>query len=134
MLGVLASATPLAGQHPDAPAVPLAAHAAKDPLPHTRLNLFAGATVYKDNCSGCHGAQGMPTRKFSNLEHQPATLTHNALKGLTDGDLDWILQHGAPGGMPSFAEDLSAEQRWQCIEFVRRLGKDAAKYQKGSTP
>ena len=108
--------------------IPVEAHKIKDPLPKSRPNTLAGAGVFQENCSGCHGPQGVPVRRFANLERQPATLTSDAMKNFSDGDLAWILQHGAPGGMPSFADDLSESQRWQCIQFVRRLGKDSVKY------
>ena len=100
----------------------------KDPLPKSKENILAGAAIFQHNCSGCHGASGVPTRKFANLEMQPAVLTHDNLNSLTDGELFWVLTRGAPGGMPSFADDLPEGQRWQCIQFVRRLGKDADKY------
>jgi mono/diheme cytochrome c family protein len=115
-------------EDPQPPAIPEQAHKLKDPLPKSKENILAGAGIYADNCSGCHGPEGMPTRKFANLGRQPATLTQTTLKSFSDGDLAWVLQHGAPGGMPSFAEDLSEPQRWQCIQFLRRLGKDSAKY------
>jgi mono/diheme cytochrome c family protein len=118
----------MAPEGPEPPQISEQARKVKDPLQKSKANIVAGAGLYADNCSGCHGAEGMPTRKFANLERQPAMLTQAALKKFTDGDLFWVLQHGAPGGMPSFADDLSDSQRWQCIQFVRRLGKDAPKY------
>jgi mono/diheme cytochrome c family protein len=100
----------------------------KDPLPKTRENILAGAAVFQLNCSGCHGPDGVPVRKFSNLATQPANLTQQGMRNFADGEIFWILAHGAPGGMPSFSADLSETQRWQCIQFVRRLGKDGAKF------
>jgi mono/diheme cytochrome c family protein len=116
------------GDKPQRPQISEEAHKAKDPLPKAKTNLVAGAGIYQENCSGCHGPSGVPVKRFRNLERQPATLTSDMLKSFSDGDLAWILQHGAEGGMPSFAEDLTETQRWQCIQFVRRLGKDATKY------
>jgi mono/diheme cytochrome c family protein len=107
---------------------PPGAHKMKDPLPKSKENILAGAAIFQRNCSGCHGPEGVPTRKFANLALPPAILTQDKLKGLSDGELFWVVTRGAPGGMPSFADDLPEMQRWQCIQFVRRLGKDAAKY------
>jgi mono/diheme cytochrome c family protein len=107
---------------------PAAARKVKSPLPKSKENILAGAAVFQQNCSGCHGPSGVPTRKFANLATQPANLTQENMKRLSDGEMFWVLTHGAPGGMPSFADDLSEGQRWQCIQFVRRLGKDADKY------
>jgi mono/diheme cytochrome c family protein len=108
--------------------IPAAARKLKDPLPKTKENILAGAALFQKNCSGCHGASGVPTRKFANLAMQPANLEQEGMKHFSDGDIFWVLAHGAPGGMPSFADDLSETQRWQCVQFVRRLGKDADKF------
>jgi len=108
--------------------LPAEARKMKDPLPKSKENIVTGAAVFQQNCSGCHGPDGVPTRKFANLAMQPANLTQQGMKQFSDGELFWILAHGAPGGMPSFADDLSEAQRWQCIQFVRRLGKDGDKY------
>lgn len=107
---------------------PADARKMKDPLQKSKENILAGASVFQQNCSGCHGPAGVPTRKFANLANQPANLTQENMKHLADGEMFWVLTRGAPGGMPSFADDLSEGQRWQCIQFVRRLGKDADKY------
>jgi mono/diheme cytochrome c family protein len=108
--------------------IPAAARKEKDPQPKNKENILAGAAVFQKNCSGCHGASGVPTRKFANLATQPANLEQENMKHFSDGELFWILTHGAPGGMPSFGGDLSETQRWQCVQFVRRLGKDADKF------
>jgi mono/diheme cytochrome c family protein len=108
--------------------VPPAAHAEKNPLKRSKESLLAGAAVYREQCAGCHGATGTPERRFPSLAIQPAKLGGATVERLSDGDIFWIISNGAPGGMPSFKDDLTTAQRWQAILFVRRLNKDAAKY------
>jgi mono/diheme cytochrome c family protein len=108
--------------------VPPAAHVMKSPMKKSKDALLAGAAVYREQCSGCHGTLGTPERRLPSLAIQPAKLGSSAVEHLSDGDIFWIISNGAPGGMPSFKDDLSETQRWQTILFVRRLNKDAAKY------
>jgi mono/diheme cytochrome c family protein len=121
---IIAAVGPQAG----AITVPDAAHSVKSPLKRSRDTLLAGAAVYREQCSGCHGSTGTPERILPSLKIQPAKLGGSTVQKLSDGDMFWIISNGAPGGMPSFKDDLTVTQRWQAILFVRRLDKDAAKY------
>lgn len=108
--------------------VPDAAHGVKNPEKRSKETLLAGAAVYREQCSGCHGSTGTPERILPSLKIQPAKLGSSTVQKLSDGDIFWIMSNGAPGGMPSFKDDLTITQRWQAVLFVRRLDKDAAKY------
>jgi putative copper resistance protein D len=75
------------------------------------------------HCSSCHGAGGHGDGPLAkNLPLPPADLTapHTALH--TAGDLFWWLTHGKPPGvMPGFAGQLTEEDRWDLINFLRTL-------------
>ena len=44
----------------------------------------------------------------------------------TDGSLFWKMTNGR-GPMPSWRDTLSDQERWQLVNYIRKLGKDAAK-------
>jgi putative copper resistance protein D len=91
-------------------------------------SIVDGSRLYREHCAGCHGAtgdgdgpagQGLP-RRPANL-NAPHTAQHTA------GDLFWWLSHGIPrGGMPGFGEQLTEDQRWDLVNFVRALGARGA--------
>ena len=117
---------------PDAAAKPWVApddaRAVKNPVPATPENLAAGAQTFKDNCMLCHGEKGMgdgPGAKT--IKVKPANFTDAKLLALeTDGSLFWKMSNGR-GPMPSWKDDLSETERWQLVNYLRKLNKDANK-------
>jgi len=86
------------------------------------VSIANGARLFADNCTACHGISGKgdgPAAKST--PKPPANLTepHTALH--TAGDMFWWLTHGMPGGggMPGFADRLTAEERWDLINYLR---------------
>jgi putative copper resistance protein D len=78
-------------------------------VPYAASSIVAGAALYERECAACHGARGaeLPTSRLA--EH-------------TAGDLYWWISHGAPqSGMPAFVDRLSAEHRWDLVNFIRTL-------------
>jgi len=126
----------VAGRHvaaDDAPAVkpwvaPDDARAVKNPVPANLENLTAAAQLFTDNCVLCHGEKGMgdgPGAKT--IKVKPANFTDAKVMSLeTDGSLFWKMSQGR-GPMPSWKDDLSDTERWQLVNYIRKLGKDAAK-------
>ena len=100
----------------------------KNPVPVTPESLAAGAQTFKDNCMLCHGEKGMgdgPGAKT--IKVKPANFTDAKLLALeTDGSLFWKMSNGR-GPMPSWKDDLSETERWQLVNYIRKLNKDANK-------
>ncbi|HZX94163.1 MAG TPA: c-type cytochrome [Myxococcales bacterium] len=112
-----------------------------EPPPQTRPMVEAGRKVFMDTgCFACHGEQGRgdgPAAAAltydSGLPVKPANLTRpDWFKGgptATDVYRTFITgMDGTP--MPSFADSLSEEQRWQLVYFVLSLGKPETSAQK----
>jgi mono/diheme cytochrome c family protein len=84
----------------------------------------SGAAVYKANCAGCHGQNGVPmaamTKMFKNLKPftDPATL-----KGISEDSVMSIVEHGIAPGMRSFKGKLSKEQESAVAKYVKGLAK-----------
>lgn len=80
-----------------------------------------GLGAYEENCTLCHGVGGRgdgPLRTVSPVP--PADLTAQHAATHTAGDMYWWLTHGIPeSNMPSFAETLSVEDRWDVVNFLQ---------------
>ena len=83
-----------------------------------------GAAVFKANCAGCHGQNGVPmaamAKMFKNLKPftDPATL-----KGVSEDSVMSIVEHGIAPGMKSFKGKLSKEQESAVAKYVKGLAK-----------
>lgn len=80
-----------------------------------------GLEKFEDNCTLCHGAGGRGDGPAGfGLPVPPADLTapHAAIH--TAGDMYWWLTYGIPGSiMPSFADSMNVEDRWDVINFLQ---------------
>jgi mono/diheme cytochrome c family protein len=106
---------------------PEAARQVKNPVPVTPESLAAGAQLYRENCSPCHGDTGKgdgDTGKI--IKKKPANFTDaKMMSEETDGSLFWKMGEGR-GPMPSWKDELSDKERWQLVNYIRKLTKDAA--------
>jgi mono/diheme cytochrome c family protein len=106
---------------------PEAARQVKNPVPVNPESLAAGAQLFHENCAPCHGDTGKgdgDTGKI--LKKKPANFTDAKLMSEeTDGSLFWKMSEGR-GPMPSWKDELSDKERWQLVNFIRKLTKDAA--------
>jgi mono/diheme cytochrome c family protein len=98
----------------------------KNPVPATPENLEAAAHLYKDNCSLCHGEKGKGDGIMGmSLKVTPADFTDSKLLALeTDGSLFWKVSEGR-NPMPTWKDILSENERWQLVNYIRKLNKDA---------
>jgi mono/diheme cytochrome c family protein len=100
----------------------------KNPVPSNAESLSAGEQLFSDNCVLCHGEKGVgdgPGAKT--IKVKPANFTDPKLQASeTDGSLFWKMTNGR-GPMPSWRDTLSDQERWQLVNYIRKLGKDAAK-------
>lgn len=90
-----------------------------------------GAYVFAHYCQICHGAQGQGDGDVS--KHgvpPPPPLRDGKSAKMKDGQLFHILTYGQ-GNMPSYAAQLSREDRWRAIVHVRSLQRPAADAKKG---
>ena len=96
----------------------------ENPNKPTPASIAQGKHLYSSQCAMCHGANGdgkgdlaveikLKIRDY----RDPA-----ALKDMTDGELYYILNKGK-GQMPDQGDRLTAEQRWNLINYIRSLAK-----------
>jgi mono/diheme cytochrome c family protein len=99
----------------------------KNPIPSSQENLAAGEQLFSDNCVLCHGEKGAgdgPGAKT--IKVKPANFTDSKVQAETDGALFWKMSNGR-GPMPAWKDVLTDEERWKLVNYIRKLGKDAAK-------
>jgi putative copper export protein/mono/diheme cytochrome c family protein len=92
-------------------------------VPYQAGAITAGAALYQASCAGCHGPRGAGDGPDGRaLPRTPADLRAPHTAQHTAGDLFWWISHGIPGsGMPGFGSQLTEEQRWELINFLRAL-------------
>jgi mono/diheme cytochrome c family protein len=96
---------------------------ATNPILPDAESIAIGQELFNENCIACHGPEGRgngPTAQ--SLSPPPADFAagHTAIH--TDGDLYfWILQGIEDTAMPAFESQLTEEQAWHLVNYVRRL-------------
>lgn len=80
-----------------------------------------GAFVFSNFCAVCHGAGGAGNGPVAQRGYPPppSLLAEHALK-MKDGQLFHVLTYGQ-NNMPSYASQLSREDRWNVILYVRTM-------------
>lgn len=97
--------------------VPEADRARQNPLAKDAIAGTAGATLYFEKCSKCHGLNG------EGKGSHPALRTAKVHQA-TAGELQWLLTHGNRWhGMPAFG-NLSDTERWQLVMYVQSMSAD----------
>ena len=102
------------------------------PIAASPENYAAGAKVYKDYCSGCHGFKGQDqAAEIKGMFPKPPHLFKG--KGVTDdppGETYWKVDNGIRlSGMPSYKKVLTTEQMWQVSLLLANADKLPAEVQ-----
>jgi thiosulfate dehydrogenase len=98
---------------------------AKAPIPADEANLLAGARVYREQCSVCHGLSGQPETAIAKgmFPRPPQLFVH----GVTDdppGETYWKAANGIRlTGMPGYKGSLTDTQIWQVSLMLANADK-----------
>jgi cytochrome c5 len=92
-----------------------------DPLSRSEIVLRLGQRSYTKHCSVCHGllGNGIPTLTAA-YGAKPANLVSQSSIELPDGRIYHVIMKGK-NSMPSYAADLSEDERWATVHYVRVL-------------
>jgi|SRR5215470_19053123 len=105
--------------------------------PLSRDNLRArerGAFVFANFCAICHGAGGAGNGPVAQRGYPPPpSLSAGHAEKMKDGQLFHILTYGQ-NNMPSYASQLSRDDRWNVILYVRAMQAAAAPASPASAP
>jgi mono/diheme cytochrome c family protein len=93
-----------------------------------------GAFVFSNFCAVCHGAGGTGNGPVAQRGYPPppSLLVESALK-MKDGHIFHVLTYGQ-NNMPSYASQLSREDRWNAILYVRAMQAAAAPAAPSTSP
>ena len=91
-----------------------------NPIAPSAASVAAGAHAYEATCSGCHGATGAGDGPIaSGLSVRPSNLPAH-VPFHTDAELYAFVTRGVSGTpMPGFARELSPEDRWNLVNYLR---------------
>jgi mono/diheme cytochrome c family protein len=102
---------------------PAEAKKMKNPVKATKASIQKGKEIYEKKCSLCHGEKGDGKGPASaRLNPKPTNFKESHGEKMTDGEHFWKITTGR-GGMPSFAKDLTEEERWHVINYVNTFMK-----------
>lgn len=98
-----------------------------NPLPRTKEVLALGKKQFESKCSACHGysAEG-DSRLKATLSDQlqfpaPPSLLNQKVADWTDGRIYHIISVGQNNIMPGYARNISRDDRWAIVHYVRAL-------------
>lgn len=94
----------------------------RNPIPPSSASLGRGQEVYRaTGCVDCHGESGRGDGILGRtLRPRPADFRVHMAAGHTDGELfDWVSNGVAGTAMPAYRDQLSEEDRWHVINFIR---------------
>jgi mono/diheme cytochrome c family protein len=102
---------------------PASAKKLKNPLSATAENIDSGKILFNKHCASCHGEDGKAkTQIAANMKVKPSDLTDKAMKGITDGEIFWVVTNGIiKSGMPAFKTIANDQERWRMTLYVKRL-------------
>ncbi len=86
----------------------------------TGAQMSEAGRLYNINCGVCHGEKGQANGPLSAKVGAIANLTLDLYKAMSDGTMFHSVTYGK-GNMGSYASQLSREQRWMVIKYVRTL-------------
>ncbi len=111
----------------------LVARDARGPLPaepaKTDTSAAIGNMQFGGRCASCHGIDGRtPTDVGRWMYPRAPDLGSPEVQQWSDAELFWIIKHGIRlSGMPGFGNNLSDEQTWHVVHYVRRVGAEPKK-------
>jgi mono/diheme cytochrome c family protein len=102
--------------------IPSTAKTEKSPLKPTPEVLKQGRAIFTANCQKCHGPGGKGDGPDSDPRSPAADLTDEFRVELNpEGVLYHKVWNGRPPQMPAFKSQLTPEQVWQVVEYVKSL-------------
>jgi copper transport protein len=99
--------------------------ARNNPVAATDESIERGRQIYGPNCASCHGFSGRGDGPAGlRLRPRPADFRIHMAAGHTDAQLfDWITNGVRGTAMPAFGGQLSEEQIWDVVNYIRTFAQ-----------
>lgn len=91
-----------------------------NPFPATPDNLTRGQYIFANYCAVCHGATGAGDGPIIPKYPNPPSYQTEKSKSLPDGTMFHVITLGR-NNMPSHAAQVSTDDRWKAILYIRKL-------------
>lgn len=91
-----------------------------NPLPVSKEVLSLGQKKYDTYCSPCHGYHGEGDSRLRGQFPNPPSLHSEKIRNWSDGRMFHVITEGQ-NIMPSYSSQLTAEERWATVHYVRVL-------------
>ena len=93
-----------------------------NPVTADEANLVAGAHLYSDHCTLCHGDPAHPKSLLADSLKPPAPQFTNDMADMPENENFFILQHGIRWtAMPGWKNVLSEQQTWQLVTLLSHM-------------
>jgi mono/diheme cytochrome c family protein len=93
-----------------------------NPVTASEDNLIAGAKLYRQMCSRCHGASKQSDSSYGQSFYPPAPNLALNRMSYTDSEMFWIVKHGIRNtAMPAWGNLLSDDEIWQAVTLIRKF-------------
>jgi mono/diheme cytochrome c family protein len=101
-----------------------------NPLAIEAEALAAGQGLYAGKskslpCAMCHGAKGDGKGELASQYSPPPRnfACKETVNGIPDGQLFWIVRYGSPGTAMPPSRNLTDQQIWQLVAYLRKLAQ-----------
>ncbi len=86
-------------------------------------SVMIGQMQFRARCASCHGLDGRtPSEIGAALHPRASDLGSENVRAWSDAELFWIIQNGIRmTGMPGFGKNLSDEEIWPLVHYIRSL-------------
>ncbi len=96
---------------------------AENPFPGDQESIARGEELFAIHCAVCHGDKGQGGGVVGGyFDPPPPVLDSNLINNRDDAHLFRVLTEGF-GRMPRMVENLSVEQRWDVVNYLRALAQ-----------
>ncbi len=92
----------------------------QNPLEYNEKNIALGKRKFLTYCSPCHGNYAKGDSRLKDNFPLPPTLHSKKVREWTDGRIYHVVTFGQ-GVMPSYAKQITREERWAIIQYIRTL-------------
>ncbi|MDQ1265727.1 MAG: hypothetical protein QG635_878, partial [Bacteroidota bacterium] len=91
-----------------------------NPVEASTKIIESGKSKFLIYCSPCHGNYAKGDSRLRGLFPNPPTLHSKKVRNWTDGRIYHVITFGQ-GAMPSYSKQLSRDERWAVINYLRTL-------------
>jgi len=97
-----------------------------NPVTLNEQTLQAARVTYLEKCANCHGETGKGDGPEAMMYNPaPADLSRAHVRHMTDGEVFYQITEGRKP-MPAFKDQLTEEQCWQLVHYVRTFAAQLA--------